>query len=640
MMRFVNVLFFFLLAHLTMAQQQQLQHHVVQPGETVYSIARSYGMTVDAFYDLNPETKEVLREGGRVMVHVPQSAVPIDSTRFHFHTVKPGETIYSLSKRYDVNEDILLEHNPDLKERGLKTDMVIKIPKAPRRSPIVETLASDDEQKIQADEEGFLMHNVSAGETIFSLTRKYNITAGELVERNPVLSEGLKEGQRLKIRPLTSTEMQIKEDVKVSATTSDSTRQPFTLYRIKEGDRLADIYEKFDVSYRDLERFNPRIQEGLRPGRMLLIPLSPTKDEVIRRDTSVYALDRVYPKGRVVNVALFLPLDIDVDNTKVGFEKQWVKQNEVSLGFYSGVKTALDSLQTLGIPSRVLVFNDKNISDDIVRGLDSVDIVIGPVFHRELEKLHNSMNRLEVSALVVSPMSRETDILNIPNIYQCVPLKEKENASMARLINAQFSKNPVIILHENTDGYKKITNNFLSTLNDTNVTLRKGSADRSALVTLLGEENDSVKKVVVLFGDELSYVASILNVLGGLRRSDVILISGSDLIKNPTVDLNNLGRLNFIRPESTHDNFNHQGTLDFYRLYRRNFNREPDRYAKQGFDVTWFFVGKIWGRDDQQQPVQQYFSFEKLPNGSFQNTDFIWIALDKRINQRVIMPMQ
>lgn len=640
MMRFVNLLFFLLLAHLSMAQQQQLQQHVVQPGETVYSIARSYGMSVEAFYDLNPETKEVLKEGGRVMVFVPQSTVPIDSARFHFHTVKPGETVYNLSRRYDVNEEILFEHNPDLKEGGLKTDMVLKIPKAPRRSPMVETLTSDDEQTIQADEEGFLMHNVSAGETIFSLTRKYNITAGELVERNPKLSEGLKEGQRLKIRPLSPGEIQVKEDIKISATTTDSTRQPFTLYRIKEGDRLADIYEKFDVSYKDLERFNPRIQEGLRPGRMLLIPLSPSKDDVVIRDTSVYALDRVYPKGKAINVALFLPLDIDIDSTNANYKNKWIKQNEVSLGFYSGVKTALDSLQALGIPSRVMVYEDKNISDEIVRGLDSVDLVLGPVFYRELEKLHSSMKRLEVSALVVSPMSRESNILNLPNIYHCLPLKEKENISMARLINTKFSKNPIVILHENTDDHKKTTNRFLAALNDTNVSVRKGSADRSDLVTLLGQENDSLKKVVVLFGDDRSYIASILNALGGLRRSDIILISGSDLIKNPTVDLNNLGRLNFIRPESTHVSFSHQGALDFYKHYRRNYNREPDRFAKQGFDVTWYFAGKIWGRDEQQQPIQQYFSFEKLPNGSFQNIDFIWIALDKRINQRVIMPMQ
>lgn len=636
-MRFVNVLFFLLLTHFVTGQQQQLQQHVVQPGETVYSIARSYGMSVEAFYDLNPETKDVLREGGRVMVYVPQSPVPIDSTRFHFHTVKPGETIYSLSKRYDVNEDILYEHNSELKESGLKIDMVIKIPKAPRRSPIIESLATD-EQTIQDEEKGFLIHQVSAGETIFSLTKKYNISAGELVERNPKLSEGLKEGQRLKICPLSPIESQIKEDLEASA--SDSTRQPFTLYRIKEGDRLTDIYEKFDVSYKDLERFNPRIQEGLRPGRMLLIPLSPSKDQVIRHDTSVYALDRIYPKGRAVNVALFLPLDIDIDTMQVDFEKKWIKQNEVSLGFYSGVKVALDSLQALGIPSRVFVYNDKNISDDIVKGLDSIDIVVGPVFHKELEKLHSSMNRLKINALVVSPMSRESGILNIPNVYQCVPLKEKENESMARLVNTKFSKNTVIVLHENTEKHKQITNRFLLALNDTNASVRKGSADRSALATLLGEENDSLKKVVILFGDDRSYIASILNVLGGLRRSDVVLISGSDLIKNPTVDLNNLGRLNFIRPESTHINFNHQGTLDFYRIYRRSFSREPDRYAKQGFDVTWYFVSKLWGREGQQQPVQQYFSFEKLPNGSFQNTNFIWIGLDKRINQRVIMPMQ
>ena len=633
-MKIVKLLVFIFMTFGVYAQTPELQQHVVQPGETAYGIARQYGMTVEVFSELNPEAREVLRDGDRVMVHIPSAVVPIDSTRFHFHTVKPGETMFRLSRQYDVTYDILFETNPGLKESGLRVDEVIRIPKAPRRSPISEALASDEPLDTTVDETNYLIHEVQPGETIYALTKRYNITAGDLVSLNPILSEGLKVEQRLKIKRLGSPV----ENAAPRGMATDTTRQPFTLYRIKEGDTLSEILDIFDITYDELERYNPRLQEGLRPGRMLLIPLSPSKDESVKRDTSLYSLDRVYPKGKVVRIALFLPLDMERDETNRQADLKWVNNNEVSLSFYAGVKLALDSLLSKGIRSEVWVYEDKAISKEVVAGMDSIDLIIGPIFHRELKPLQRALAKNNINVPMVSPMSRERAILDLPNVYQCLPGLEGEAVAIAHFINQNHPDRQVLLLHQNDKPYSEKASAFLNTLKDTNAVVFKGDVEREALQAYFTNAQDTVSHIVVLLGSSRTYVASAINRLSSLRNETITLFSESELVKMPTVELSKLGRLQLVRPENYHINTGHEGLANFMLAYQKTYNREANRFAMQGFDVTWFFINKIVGEDIKQAPLQQFFKFEQTPSKSFENTQRVWIGLDRKLNQRVIYP--
>ncbi len=636
-MRLARLLFFILLPVLFYAQDPELQQHIVQPGETAFGIARQYGMTVDAFYELNPETIDVLKDGDRVLVYIPKATVPIDSSRFHFHTVKQGETIYSLTRQYDVTENILFETNPGLQESGLRVDEVIRIPKAPRRSPIKESLSSDEQQPVTSNtNSNYIEHEVQAGETLYSLTRRYNITASEMISLNPELSDGLKVGQRLKI---TRRQMTFKnEQMQAMTTATDSTRQPFTLYRIKEGDKLSDILSAFDITYEDLERFNPRLQEGLKPGRMLLVPLRPTKDESVKRDTSLYSLDRVYPKGKIVRIALFLPLDMERDDMDEQGNHKWVEDNEVSLSFYAGVKLALDSLMGNGVRSEVWVFSDKSISKDIIAGMDSMDIVIGPIFQKELKKLQRALSKQDINVPMVSPLSLEQNILQIPNVYQCLPSAEVQVEAIAKYINRRHPGKRVLLLHQSDNVYADRAKGFIHNLNDTNTISMKGDISDDVLDAYFDELGDSTEQLVVVLGSSQTYIANVVNTLASRRNENIRLFSESELVKMPTVELKKLGRLQLVRPENYFINIEHHGLSDFMASHKRTFNREANRFAMQGFDVTWYFINEIIGNNIEQEPLQQYFRFSQTPSGSFENVQRVWIELDRNLNQRVIYP--
>ena len=113
-------------------QISKTREHIVLPKETKYGIARKYGMTLSELDELNPlvqvlQPGMMIRVGTQVLEDEP---VIITDDRFRFYEVKPQETLFSLSQRFDVSQDSLKDLNPALKD-GLKFGMILKVPKSP-----------------------------------------------------------------------------------------------------------------------------------------------------------------------------------------------------------------------------------------------------------------------------------------------------------------------------------------------------------------------------------------------------------------------------------------------------------------------------------------------------------------------------
>lgn len=156
----------------------------------------------------------------------------IAGKNFVIHKVEKGETIYSLSKKYEVKESQLLEWNPELSS-GLKLGSEIKILKNEKKSISVnedrskvkgnkinqekESKNSDQEQPKELPE----FHLVEPGQTLYTISKLYGISIDEINQKNPeVLENGLKAGKTISIRNKAKV---IKENVLQSTLKSDTT---------------------------------------------------------------------------------------------------------------------------------------------------------------------------------------------------------------------------------------------------------------------------------------------------------------------------------------------------------------------------------------------------------------------------------
>ncbi|RZJ58044.1 MAG: LysM peptidoglycan-binding domain-containing protein, partial [Flavobacterium sp.] len=118
-------------------------YHTVAAGETKYSIAKQYNMTLQLLEELNPEIKDLLPLNFKLKLDKtaiiaketePVANVPVTTPspvaqEFMIYKVQPKETLYNLTKKTGLTENQILALNPQAKE-GLKEGMELKLPKA------------------------------------------------------------------------------------------------------------------------------------------------------------------------------------------------------------------------------------------------------------------------------------------------------------------------------------------------------------------------------------------------------------------------------------------------------------------------------------------------------------------------------
>jgi LysM repeat protein len=170
--------------------------HQVKKGETAYSISKAYGITVEELTKENPpavyglNAGQMLRIPFRPLSETPASQTEAakskhDDARFIYHSMKPGETVYFLSKTYDVSENDIIESNPGIDITKLSVGAEIAIPRKDFMSSQQKFIEPARAQvKTKDQEKGFYYHQVESGESLSSIAEKYGVSLRELRRAN------------------------------------------------------------------------------------------------------------------------------------------------------------------------------------------------------------------------------------------------------------------------------------------------------------------------------------------------------------------------------------------------------------------------------------------------------------------------
>ena len=81
--------------------------HTVKPGETLYAISKMYGVTINSIKDSNPDISESLKAGTKL-------TIPTSGNNSIYYTIQPKETLYSISKKYNIDSKLITSANPGL----------------------------------------------------------------------------------------------------------------------------------------------------------------------------------------------------------------------------------------------------------------------------------------------------------------------------------------------------------------------------------------------------------------------------------------------------------------------------------------------------------------------------------------------
>lgn len=148
--------------------------YTVQKGDSLYSIAKKYGITMQEIMDFNNLGSTILTVGQVLKIPVAYEE-EIPSTSEVTYTVKSGDNLYSIARKYNVTVSDLMNYN-NLTSNLLSIGQVIRIPSNTSSSTA---------------------YTVKNGDTLYSIARKYNTSVDSIKTKNNLTSNTLSIGQKL-----------------------------------------------------------------------------------------------------------------------------------------------------------------------------------------------------------------------------------------------------------------------------------------------------------------------------------------------------------------------------------------------------------------------------------------------------------
>ena len=176
------------------------------------------------------------------------------------HVVKQGETLYALSKTYKVSVQQLKDKNV-LSNDTIKVGQELYVPMMDEKGNHVAVGAPL--------EEGEVLHKIQAGETLYSIAKKYGVSVAAIVEHNYLPSTNIIAGRNLKIPGVQKQTQPVKESKPAAPATA---AKGHNVYKVQAGDTLYSLAKRFGSSVSELRSLNGLKYDAILIGQSLKLP--------------------------------------------------------------------------------------------------------------------------------------------------------------------------------------------------------------------------------------------------------------------------------------------------------------------------------------------------------------------------------
>lgn len=255
--------------------------HVVKSGETLFSIAKANNTTVAELKKLNDLSNGKIRLGQELKLSQAEvapttiAANKVEATPVSYK-VQKGETLSSISKKYNITEEELKASN-NLKSNTLRSGQSLQI------AQVATPASAVPSNKVELEAKS-VSYKVKKGETLSSISKKYHITEDELKAMNNLKSSTIRFGQELKVnQPL--------EVASANNGSKNTKADPVVAtYKVKKGETLSDIAEKNNVSVADIKSLNNLHSSSIRPGQQLQLvskDVQPEQEAIAKTEKTI-----------------------------------------------------------------------------------------------------------------------------------------------------------------------------------------------------------------------------------------------------------------------------------------------------------------------------------------------------------------
>ena len=552
----------------------------------------------------------------------------INGKKYYVHTVKSGDTLYSIAKAYEVGENDIRECNPSVGD-GLRIDQTVKIP-----VPESALLKAKAEKKRKKD---YIIHKVKAGQTLYAIARDYNISVAQLREDNPSVNpQALAVDESLWIRRTaigSSTEQQAQAEMaeytdNLNKATNDD---GFDHHVVQPGETIYSLSRRYGITEAEFAQLND-VSQGLKAGAIIRLPKAKSAEqeevtEVINTPTQATMNSEItfqkLDDSQDLNIALMLPMNINS------------KPNASYVEFYQGFLLGLDEIKKSGKGNtKLTVYNtahDQLKVQQIVSStmFEGTNLIIGPVYEDELNPVLQYAHKNTVP--VVSPLANISAVQS-PALYQLSPAPEKKYEKIGNLLDG--GRDIYLIYASSND--KEFEQEILKELHGRPYSAYNYSfTDQKSTFTPRNAEARAIESMDdILKGEKPCLFIVLANaetdvdrILGTISSSKVALTDRSESSAQYVVmgtsrwgRFNNIDHTsyfnnNVVMISTYHAKRDSKAVRDFDSRYIDAYGALPSLYAYRGYDTAMIFCAGMRGDieynmlDKRYTPLQTTYKF-------------------------------
>lgn len=558
---------------------------------------------------------------------------------YFLHTVTKGQSLYSISSMYNVTIDDIVRLNPG-SDKQIREGAALKIPQAA-------TTNSDKP----------VFHTIQAGETLYRLSVKYNVTTQAICEANPGLStENFRSGQVI-IIPVQSDSKPQKETPKTEEQENTNVKMNDwkDMHKVERKETIFSISREYGITEEELIAANPELKTGkLKKGTFLFIPYGKNdkkKESESQPITKELTNEEVFSQNeelkkdiKTIKAAVMLPF---MAGTSTNMDEQ-VRMVE----YYEGFLMAVDSLKKQGVSIDLYTYDTKGREATLnsilsKKEMKNMDIIFGPAKAQDIDVLATFADKNNIR-LVVPFAPKVDEVFKNPHIYQINTPQSYLYSEVYEHFTRKFSDSNVIFLNASNGDREKdeFIKGMKTELRNNGISYRDFTVTDNfyEITTVMDTLRNNI---FIPTSGKSTALVKILPQLTQIRRERpnyMMNLFGYPEWQTYTNDyLASFYEIDTYFYSSFYTNNLFPAAVHFTNSYRRWYSKDManiyPKYGMLGYDTGYFFLKGLskYGNKIEENlnsiqviPIQTGFKFERVNNwGGFINRKVFFVHFSK-----------
>ena len=507
-------------------------------------------------------------------ITVSKEKVKIGGKICYSHIVLEKQTLYSISKAYDVSIEDIYRFNPSLQEVGLKKNSIILIPSADalmEETKTPEQSTSEQAPVAKHEKKGKTVHIRKWYEDLDMIAAQYGVTVEDIMAANNLSDTKLSNRQKLLIPTTDKAEEGVVVPVEEKLPDEDSVVTP----------------ENDNESEQDQTTITSDIRSTIHT--TLLLPMKNAEGKLSRNN----------------------------------------------MDFYSGVMLAIYDLAQKGINTDINIYDIADQSTPVTsEDIEKNDLIIGPISAADLTKLFQASPE---TGSVISPLDPRAErlVAQYPDLIQIPTPHKVQYEDLTNWIKEEMCENDkVFMFAERTVKNSEAVRLMKEVMDSSKIeyipftySILEGRDILEPLKEMMTSEG--ANRIYIASESEafVNDVVRNLNLML-LENFEVVLYAPSKIRSFETIEVEHFHKTSMRVSLTYYINYEEQAVRNFLLKYRALYNTEPTQFAFQGYDIASYFIelcnkyGKDWAEkleESEKAMLQSTFKFVKQDAGGYLN---------------------